>query len=303
MTHFLDALVRPRSVAIVGASADVRRTAGKPAMYLKKHGFSGRVTLVNPRYTEIDGVPCAPGVADLPGGPDVGLVLLGAEAAIEAVRQLAELGAATAIVLAGGFAEIDAAGAERQQRLVAAAGGMRLLGPNTIGLVNVTDHTALSASGALELDSLAAGRVAIVSQSGGMLGALLSRGASRGLDFRVSSQPAKRPTSTYATRSSTCSRTMQPTSLGFISRASAVRLAFESWPRRRSARQAAGGVQDRSLGSGRPVRDLAHRRHRRTDRMHDALFHETSRCASRRSTDCWTQPLGLSSTGNCKVDV
>ena len=118
-----------------------------------------------------------------PEAPDVGLVLLGAEAAIEAVRQLAELGAATAIVLAGGFAEIDAAGAERQQRLVAAAGGMRLLGPNTIGLVNVTDHTALSASGALELDSLAAGRVAIVSQSGGMLGALLSRGASRGLGF------------------------------------------------------------------------------------------------------------------------
>jgi acyl-CoA synthetase (NDP forming) len=170
-------------VAIVGASADVRRTAGKPAAYLKKHGFTGRTYLVNPRYTEINGLACVPRVADLPEAPDVGLVLLGADAAIATVRELAERGTQTAIVLAGGFAEIDASGAERQKQLVEAAGGMRLLGPNTIGMVNVADHTALSASGALELDSLTPGRVAIVSQSGGMLGALLSRGASRGLGF------------------------------------------------------------------------------------------------------------------------
>jgi acyl-CoA synthetase (NDP forming) len=179
----IEPLIRPRSVAIVGASADVRRTAGKPAMYLMKHGYQGRVYLVNPRYPEINGVPCVPRVSDLPEVPDVGLVLLGAESAIEAVRQLAELGAATTIVLAGGFAEIDASGAQRQAQLVEAAGGMRLLGPNTIGMVNVADQTALSASGALELDRLTPGRVAIVSQSGGMLGALLSRGASRGLGF------------------------------------------------------------------------------------------------------------------------
>src|SRR5579871_1147215 len=144
----LDALVRPRSVAIVGASADVRRTAGKPAVYLKKHGYTGRVFLVNPRYPEINGLPCVPRVADLPEVPDVGLVLLGAESAIEAVRQLAELGAPAAIVLAGGFAEIDASGAERQAQLLEAAGGMRMLGRNTIGLGNVADQTALSASGA-----------------------------------------------------------------------------------------------------------------------------------------------------------
>lgn len=186
MSHPLEPLIRPRSVAIVGASADPRRTAGKPALYLKKHGFAGRVYLVNPRYADIGGVPCVPRVADLPEAPDVGLVLLGAENAIEAVRQLAERGAAAAIVLAGGFAEIDSSGAERQARLVEAAvsdHGLRLLGPNTIGIVNVTDRTALSASGALELDTLEAGRVAIVSQSGGMLGALLSRGAARGLGF------------------------------------------------------------------------------------------------------------------------
>src|SRR5215467_521756 len=98
----LEPLVRPRSVALVGASADTRRTAGKPLMYLRKHGFGGQLMVVNPRYPDIDGVPCVPRVVDLPEAPDVGLVLLGAEAAIEAVRQLAERGAASAIVLAGG---------------------------------------------------------------------------------------------------------------------------------------------------------------------------------------------------------
>jgi predicted CoA-binding protein len=100
--HALESLVRPRCVAIVGASADVRRTAGKPALYLTKHGFGGRVYLVNPRYPEINGLACVPRVADLPEAPDVGLVLLGAEPAITAVRELAERGAKAAIVLAGG---------------------------------------------------------------------------------------------------------------------------------------------------------------------------------------------------------
>jgi acyl-CoA synthetase (NDP forming) len=170
-------------VAIVGASADVSRTAGKPLRYLQKHGFTGTTYVVNPRYTDIDGVPCFPSVADLPEAPDVGLVLLGGGGAISALRDLATRGAPSAIVLAGGFAEIDADGLARQQQLREAAGGMRLLGPNTIGMVNVADRTALSASIALELDALPDGKVALVSQSGGMLGALLSRGAAHGLGF------------------------------------------------------------------------------------------------------------------------
>lgn len=184
MSHPLEALVRPKSVAIVGASADRQKTAGKPAAYLKKHGYTGKLWLVNPRYSQIDGTACVASVTELPEAPDVALVLLGADAAIEAVGQLAERGARSAIVLAGGYAEIDAAGAQRQAALIqAAAGRLRLLGPNTIGIVNVVDCTALSASGALEIDTLLPGGVGVVSQSGGMLGALLSRGTAHGLGF------------------------------------------------------------------------------------------------------------------------
>jgi acyl-CoA synthetase (NDP forming) len=99
------------------------------------------------------------------------------------VRDLARAGTAAAIVLASGFGEAGPDGERRQQELKQAAGDMCLLGPNTIGLVNVTDRIMLSASGAMELAQFPTGSIALVSQSGGILGSLLSRGAARGIGF------------------------------------------------------------------------------------------------------------------------
>lgn len=177
----IERLIRPRSVAIIGASADPSKTSGRPVAYLRKHGFAGQIYPVNPKVAEIGGLVCYPDVASLPDVPDVGLVLLGAEHAHVAVRDLAARGAAAAIVLASGYTEIGPEGAARQQQLMEAAGAMRLLGPNTIGLVNLTDRIVLSASGALAMDQFVAGTVGVVSQSGGILGALLSRAAARGI--------------------------------------------------------------------------------------------------------------------------
>ncbi|MDQ0142056.1 acetate--CoA ligase family protein [Cupriavidus necator] len=174
-------LVTPRSVAVIGASADPAKTAGRPVSYLRKHGFSGAIYPVNPRVESIDGLRCYPDIASLPEVPDVGIVLLGAERAHLAVRDLAARGAGAAIVLASGYTETGAEGARRQAELIEAAGSMRLLGPNTIGLVNLTDNIPLSASGALEMDQFPAGSIGVVSQSGGILGALLSRAAARGI--------------------------------------------------------------------------------------------------------------------------
>ena len=179
----LDRLLRPRSVAIIGASADPAKMTGRPVGYLQRHGFDGAIWPVNPRVASIGGLPCYADVASLPEAPDVGIVLLGAERAEDAVRALSARGAAAAIVLAGGFAESGSAGTDRQVKLKDAAGSMRLLGPNTIGLVNLADRIVLSASGALEVEDLATGRIALVSQSGGILGAVLSRGAAQGVGF------------------------------------------------------------------------------------------------------------------------
>jgi acyl-CoA synthetase (NDP forming) len=174
-------LLTPRSVAVVGASTDPSKTAGRPVAYLQKHGFKGRIFPVNPQAGRIGELACYPDVASLPEAPDAAIVVLGIERAQLAVADLSARGCAAAIVLASGYAEAGEEGARRQQGLLDAAGAMRLLGPNTIGAVNLTDNIVLSPSGALELAEFHAGGIGIVSQSGGILGALLSRATARGI--------------------------------------------------------------------------------------------------------------------------
>lgn len=181
MSEAIAKLLSPRSVAVIGASADPGKTSGRPVAYLRKHGYAGRILPVNPKVDRIGDLPCYPDVASLPEVPDVAVVLLGAERAHQAVKELAGRGCAAAIVLASGYTETGEEGARRQQQLVEAAGSMRILGPNTIGLVNLTDGIVLSPSGALEMDEFPVGGIGVVSQSGGILGSLLSRAAARGI--------------------------------------------------------------------------------------------------------------------------
>ena len=149
--------------------------------YLQKHGYAGQILPVNPKADRIGDLPCYADIASLPVVPDVGIVLLGAERAHLAVRELAARGTAAAIVLASGYTETGEDGARRQRQLIDAAGSMRILGPNTIGLVNLTDRIVLSATGALEMDHFPVGGIGVVSQSGGILGSLLSRASARGI--------------------------------------------------------------------------------------------------------------------------
>ncbi|MFT5488532.1 MAG: acyl-CoA synthetase (NDP forming) [Paracoccaceae bacterium] len=177
----LERLFRPRSVALIGASSDPAKIGGRPLHFLVKHGFKGDIWPVNPRAKEIGGVRCYPDIESLPGAPDVAMVLVGPAHAETSIRALAARGTGAAIVLAGGFAESGGDGIVRQASLIEAAGGMRLLGPNTIGLLNMTDDITLSASGALDVENRLKGGVAVVSQSGGILGSLMSRAATQGV--------------------------------------------------------------------------------------------------------------------------
>lgn len=180
---WFNALFAPASVAVIGASADPSKTGGRPVNYLRKHGFQGRIMPVNPRADQISGLPCYPDIAALPEAPEAAIVLLGANRAAAAVAELAARGTKLAIVLASGFSEAGAEGQARQRQLAESAGRMRLLGPNTIGAVDLHSRIVLSASGALEAEDLPAGGISVASQSGGILGALLSRGAARGIGF------------------------------------------------------------------------------------------------------------------------
>ncbi len=178
-------LLSPRRIALIGASADSARLTARPQRYLRRHGFDGAIFPVNPRAAEVLGERAFATLDDIPGDIDFAYILLGTEQVEDQVKACARRGIPVACVLADGFAEAGEEGTARQARVLAAAkaGGVRLLGPNSMGVVNTQARMALTTNAAFEAETIPAGRVALVSQSGSMMGALLSRGAARGLGF------------------------------------------------------------------------------------------------------------------------
>ena len=132
-----EAFLNPRSVAIVGASADPERTAGRPIRFLKQHGFKGDVWPVNPRQAEIQGLKSYPDLTSLPSVPDQVFIALGTDGAMAAIEQAAAIGVPLVATLANGFSEQGEEGKAREQRLrdIVKSSKTRVLGPNSLGFV------------------------------------------------------------------------------------------------------------------------------------------------------------------------
>jgi acyl-CoA synthetase (NDP forming) len=178
-------LLNPRSIALIGASTDAKRLTARAQIYLRRHGYTGALYPVNPRATTVLDEPAFASVGDIPDQVDLAYILVGTQQVEASVAACAARGIAAACVLADGFAEAGAEGAALQARLVAVAraGGMRLLGPNSMGVINVHAATACCVNAALEAETLVAGGLSLVSQSGSVMGTLLSRAAARGFGF------------------------------------------------------------------------------------------------------------------------
>ena len=164
----LSPLLSPRSVAVVGASSDPTRIGGRPIAYMQSRGYAGAMFPVNPNRAEIQGLQAYPDIASLPAVPDVAIVAVPATQVVATVEALGAKGVKAAIVFSAGFAETGAAGAVLQDGMVnvARAHGMRVLGPNSLGLFNdrIGFYGIFSAS--LETGYPPPGRIGIVSQSG-----------------------------------------------------------------------------------------------------------------------------------------
>lgn len=177
--------LNPRSVALVGASAREGNPMARPLTWLRDRGFSGRVLPVNPRYTELGGLPCYPDLSAVPGPVDLVLSLVPAERAVATVEAAGVAGAAAVIVFASGFAEVGPDGAALQADLVAAADrtGVRVLGPNCQGLYVARSRLFATFSAACGRALEGGSGIAYVGQSGAIGGAVLDVAASRGLDL------------------------------------------------------------------------------------------------------------------------
>ncbi|TPG56970.1 CoA-binding protein [Roseomonas nepalensis] len=180
-------MLSPRSVAVIGASDDPTRIGGRPLSYMISRGFAGPVWPVNPKRDRVQGLAAFPDVDALPGVPDAAIVAVPGALAEAAVEALGRRGCPAAIVFTAGYAEVDEAGQAAQARLVSIARGhgMRLLGPNCLGLFNAPlgyfpIFTASFENGWPAEPLPGRGRVGIASQSGAygthLFGAARNRG-------------------------------------------------------------------------------------------------------------------------------
>jgi len=179
------ALFAPRRIALIGASSDPTRLASRPQRVLRQHGYDGTIVAIHPTQVEIDGVRAYPSVRTVPGEVDHAFVIVPASAVPEVIADCCASGVKVATILAAGFAEAGMRGKQRQDEMVAMAraSGLRLLGPNCLGVVNVSGRVTISANAVLEREELKPGGLSVISQSGSMLGGIITRAQERGLGF------------------------------------------------------------------------------------------------------------------------
>ena len=184
-SRLAQALFAPKSIALIGASADVAKNNSRPQRFLRKHGYTGTILPINPGRTEILGEKAYPALKFAPGPIDHAFIMVPAPAVPDIVAQCCELRIPVATIFSAGFAELGDEGLAQQREMVkmARAGGLRLLGPNCMGIVNVQGKTALTVNAVIEHEGLTPGPLSVISQSGILLGSLLTRAQARGLGF------------------------------------------------------------------------------------------------------------------------
>jgi acyl-CoA synthetase (NDP forming) len=187
----LSSLLNPRGIAVVGVSSDPGRIGSQALRLLVDFGYAGRIYLVNPKYGDLQGLACWRDLPSVPQPCDVALIALSADRVEGAIEQCGQAGIPFAVVLAGGFAETGEEGKRLQARLAATArqAGVRVVGPNCLGILNLKDNARIGFGGTAHLATLKPGPMAMVTQSGGYGFGVLAMAAHAGVgcNYAISS--------------------------------------------------------------------------------------------------------------------
>jgi acetyl coenzyme A synthetase (ADP forming)-like protein len=181
VTTDLDVFFRPRGVAVVGASRDPQKLGYLVVRNLMQHGYGGPIYPINPRGGEILGLPVYMSVEDAPDPLDLAVIALPAPMVADALEECGRRGVKGVIVFSGGFREVDEEGAAREDEIISIARqyGMRLIGPNCVGVVDT--HAPLAATFVWGMPP--PGDIALISQSGALCAAIINWAQRDGIGF------------------------------------------------------------------------------------------------------------------------
>jgi acetyl coenzyme A synthetase (ADP forming)-like protein len=180
-TTVLHGLFRPRAVAVIGASRTPGSIGYELVHNLVVRGFTGPVYPVNPNAAAVHGVPCHPAIREVPGSVDLAIIAVPKEHVVDVVEQCGEKGVRVVVVISAGFREVGGAGRDREFRVLDAVRrhGMRLVGPNCLGVLNTTPAISMNATFAPVMPP--PGPVSFMSQSGAMGVTILDYAAEYGI--------------------------------------------------------------------------------------------------------------------------
>lgn len=174
-------LFKPRSVAVIGASREPSKVGHAVLKNIVNSGFQGKVYPINPKAEEILGIKSYKSVLDVPEDIDMAVIVVPASIALDAAEECGKKGVKYLIVISAGFKEIGGEGIERERKLVEIARkyGMRIVGPNCLGIIDT--YTPINASFSATMPRR--GSIAFISQSGALLTAILDWSIKRGIGF------------------------------------------------------------------------------------------------------------------------
>jgi len=177
----LDVFSSPRAVAVIGASRDPGKLGYGILSNIIQYGFAGEVYPINPTSDEILGLPCYPNVLDVPGAIDLAVVVVPQQFVLATLEACGQKGVRGVIVISAGFREAGLEGVRRERELIEIVKkhGMRLIGPNCLGVIDT--HCPLNASFAAGMPP--AGHIAFMSQSGALCTAILDWALAKGIGF------------------------------------------------------------------------------------------------------------------------
>jgi acetyltransferase len=182
----LSRLLNPASIAIVGATSDPKRLGGGTVLrFLKQHGYNGTLLPVNPNYDDLLGHRCYRSLADIETPVDVAVFAVPAKQVVESIRAVPVDHVKVALVLTSGFGELDAEGGILERDLLEAARNRRMtvVGPNSVGVVNLANGVVPTISQYFDRVQIPYGPLALVSQSGAFGTALLAQAEIEGISF------------------------------------------------------------------------------------------------------------------------